>query len=492
MTPRSPKPRHRIAHRVALVFVVVLGLLLTSLLATVRTFKRLSAAEREAAALDVAKHTGHRVAGLIREQYIHQAHTIISWNRSHIAHYKIAAEDAREATARLLALPLTAAERVQAREIAHLVSRVDEDFAQAILPAIDAGDRELTHDLHEETERRVDRVVSLSEGLNRKLEERAMDAALEEERLGRRAAMLVIGCFALAICVTGVGWVVIGRSVLRRLSELGQGALKLAAGDLAVRVPVRGSDEVADLASTFNEMAISLASHQQKLVHSQRLAAIGQVAAGVAHEINNPLGVILGYVTLLKRPNPPGDGLRIIEEEVRQCQRIVQGLLELARPSSTVTKPVNLSELTRDALDRLLECGKLSTRKVASPSPNSNLFAVGDPSALRQVVTNLLENAVEATTETGSIAVFVREVDGAVELDVLDDGQGMMRDTLEKAFDPFFTTKSKGTGLGLAITHAIVSAHQGSITLSSQPGQGTRALVRLPRSTELPGKLPIQ
>lgn len=485
MTLRSPKLIHRIARRVALVFVVVIGLLLTSLVATLRTFKQLSAAEREAAALDIAKHTGHNVAGLIREQYIHQAHTIISWNRSHVAHYQVAADAAREATARLLALPLTAAERAQATEIARLVSRVDRDFAEGILPAIDAGNRGLTHDLHEGTERRVDEVVSLSEGLNRKLEARAMDAAMEEERLGRRAAMLVIGCFALAICVTAVGWLVIGRSVLRRLSELRQGAVKLAAGDLAVRVPVRGSDEVADLASTFNEMAASLASHQHKLVHSQRLAAIGQVAAGVAHEINNPLGVILGYVTLLKRSNPPADGLHIIEDEVRQCQRIVQGLLELARPSSTFKKSVNLAELAREALERLLECGKLSTRKVASPPPGSNLFAVGDPSALRQVVTNLLENAVEATTETGSIAVDVREVGGVVELDVIDDGLGMMRDTLEQAFDPFFTTKAKGTGLGLAITHAIVSAHQGSITLSSQPGRGTRASVRLPRSTEL-------
>ena len=474
------QPRRRIARRVALVFAVVLGLLLTSLIATLRTFNQLSEAEHEAAALDVAKHTGHKVSGLIREQYIHQAHTIISWDRSHVAHYQVAALEARKATLRLLALPLKPDERAQADEIAKLVARVDEDFGNEILPAVDANDRARVHELHERTEEHVDRVVSLSEALNRKLEARAMDAATVEEQLGRHAAILVIGCFALAIAVTGAGWFVIGQSVLLRLSELRRGALTLARGDLGARVPVRGSDEVADLAATFNDMAASLASHQERLVHSQRLAVLGQVAAGVAHEINNPLGVILGYVSLLKRADPPRDGLRIIEDEVRQCQRIVQGLLELARPAASRSDHVNVSELTREALERLLEGGKLANRKVRSPERGSDVFALGDASALRQVVSNLLQNAIDATTDDGSIDVSVRELDGHVELSVADDGAGIPDHTLRRVFEPFFTTKPTGTGLGLAITHAIVNAHDGSIELNSRPGKGTRAIVRLP------------
>lgn len=477
---RRPAPR-RIAARVALVFLVVLALLITALVATLRTFGRLSVAEQQAAALDLAKHTGHNVAGLVREQYIHQAHTIIAGNRSHVEHYHHAAEAAREATQKLLGLPLTGDERAQASEIASLVARVDEDFAGQILPAIDAGNHDLVGELHERTEQHVDRVVNLSEALNRKLEARAMDASETEERLGRNAAVLVIGCFTLAIVVTAAGWLVIGQSILRRLSELRAGALTLAGGNLDARVPVRGNDEVAELASTFNEMAASLASKQETLVHSQRLAAIGQVAAGVAHEINNPLGVILGYVTLLQRPEPPRDGLRIIEDEVRQCQRIVQGLLELARPAGSRRDPVDVAELVRDTVERLQEGGKLAKRRVELARAESNSLAAGDASALRQVVSNLLQNAVDATEEDGAIHVQVREVANAVELQVSDDGRGMAEDTLLRAFDPFFTTKASGTGLGLAITHAIVSAHDGVITLTSRPGAGTHASVRLPR-----------
>jgi signal transduction histidine kinase len=487
MTALARLPPRRIARRVALVFLVVLALLGTALLATVRTFKELSAAEQEAAALDMAKHTGHNVAGLVREQYIHQAHTIIAWNRSHVTHYQHAAEEAQHATQRLLSLPLSPTERAEAKQIAALVDRVDLDFAQQILPAIDAGNHERVGELHERTEQQVDRVVSLSEALNRKLEERAMEASAIEERLGRDAAVLVIGCFATAILGTAAGWLVIGQSILRRLSDLRAGALKLAGGNLDARVPVRGTDEVADLASTFNEMAASLASKQEKLLRAQRLAAIGQVAAGVAHEINNPLGVILGYVTLLQRPQAPADGLRIIEDEVRQCQRIVQGLLDLAKPAGNRRDPIDLSELAREAVERLQDGGKLAQRRVELPRVELQSFAAGDASALRQVVSNLLQNALEATADDGAISVEARELVDSIELQVRDDGPGMTEETRRKAFDPFFTTKAAGTGLGLAISHAIVTAHEGVLILASEPGKGTQAIVRLPRYTPFAG-----
>jgi two-component system, NtrC family, sensor kinase len=480
MTTLRSRPARRIARRVAGAFVVVLGLLALSLIATVRSFRQLSAAETETATLDVAKHTGHNVAGLVREQYIHQAHSIIEWDRSHVDHYRVAADAAEKATKRLLALPLTDEERAQATQIATLVSRVDRDFSELILPAIDSGDRERVHQLHEQTAERVDRVVNLSEALNRKLEERAMDASVTEEQLGRHAAILVIGCFVLAIVVTGAAWLVIGQSVLRRLSELRHGALQLAGGHLDARVPVRGSDEVADLAATFNEMAVSLTNNQQKLVHSQRLAVIGQVAAGVAHEINNPLGVILGYVKLLGRPNPPSDGLRIIEDEVRQCQRIVRRLLDLARPIAAQRALVNLGELARDAVERLSESESLEQRTLHAPPARLDVYANGDASALRQVVGNLLQNAVEATSSSGSVTLRVRELGDTVELEVKDDGPGIPAAAIGKVFDPFFTTKPTGTGLGLAISHAIVAAHDGAIQLVSEPGEGTRAIVRLP------------
>jgi two-component system, NtrC family, sensor kinase len=480
----SATPGPRIARRVAATFAVQLALLAVALGMTVHTFRSLSAAEAEVLALDSAKHAGHNVAGLVREQYIHQAHTIIAGNRSHVDHYRTAAQDAGDATRRLLSLPLTADERARASQIAGLVRQIDGEFSSQILPAVDAGNRRLVEELHERAESEVSRVTSLSESLNRTLEARAMRANEREQMLSRYAAVLVIGCFILAIVVAATTWLVIGRSVLSRLGELRRGALILAQGNLESRVPVRGSDEVSILAATLNDMAGSLQNHQQRLIQSQRLAVVGQVAAGVAHEINNPLGVILGYVRLLERGEPLLPGLRIIEDEARHCQRIVEGLLGLTRPIPSRRTTVDLVELARDAVERFAEAPGVDARRLRAPTGDARVLTSGDPSALRQVLSNLLQNALEATTESGTVVVSVRGHAGFAEVEVSDDGEGMSEETRAKAFDPFFTTKSKGTGLGLAISQAIVVAHDGSIELTSTPGAGTRAMVRLPLARE--------
>jgi signal transduction histidine kinase len=312
-------------------------------------------------------------------------------------------------------------------------------------------------------------------------------AALEmEESVRRQAVRVVLCCFGLALAVTVAAWLLIGQSILRRILELRSGALALAAGDLRARVAISGSDELAELGRTFNEMAASLQSNQEQLIQSQRLAILGQVAAGVAHEINNPLAVILGYVKLVGRsptlPHDAAEQLRIVEDEANQCQRIVQALLDLGRPMPTKRASINLTELASEAIDRLSETGKSGGRKLTSPMPDERAVVSGDPAAIRQVVSNLVLNAIEATEDSGSVAVTVVENDAWVELAVEDNGAGLPATARDRAFEPFFTTKSKGTGLGLAISQAIATAHHGSIELSPASGRGTRATLRLPRS----------
>lgn len=196
------------------------------------------------------------------------------------------------------------------------------------------NDRAEVQRLHDQTEALVNRVVALNEELNRDLERRSDEARRAQAALLSRARAVQLACFALALLIgAGVGFVTV-RSILRRLSALRAGAREIATGNLAARIAEHGGDELSELAGAFNRMAADLAHHQDALVRSQKLAAIGQVAAGVAHEINNPLGVILGYAKLLSRGGgaDPNEGLGIIEDEARQCQRIVQGLLDLARP----------------------------------------------------------------------------------------------------------------------------------------------------------------
>jgi signal transduction histidine kinase len=471
--------------RLGAAFLAVLLLFALALAMTFHTLNRLADAERDVSMLDEAKHAGHAVAALVREEYIHQAHTIIEWNRSHLAHYEVAALQAREATARLLGMPLTGEERAQAREIGDLVTRIDTAFHVRILPAVDANDRERVHAWHEHTEAMVNRVVAVSERLNLSLERRAKAALEMETAVRHQAVRVVLGCFALAIAVTVAVWLLIGQSVLKRILALRNGALRLAAGDLRTRVAVSGSDEIADLSVTFNEMAASLENHQEKLVQSQRLALLGQVAAGVAHEINNPLAVILGYLKVLRKnaelSKDAAEQLRIAEDEAKQCQRIVQALLDLGRPVALRPSLVNLAELACEAIDRLSEAGKLDERKVAKPDLDRGAVVRGDPAALRQVISNLVLNAVEATGDSGSITVTVRPTGAELELEVRDDGRGLPPDVSERVFEPFFTTKAGGTGLGLAISQAIATAHHGKLELHSSPGRGTRACLRMPR-----------
>lgn len=483
--PRD-RSRHipRTALRVAAVFAIVLGLFGAALVVTLRAFKAISVAEKEVAELDEAKHHGHGVAGLIREQYIHQAHTIIAWDHSHLDHYAVAAKNAREATMHLRSLPLTTGELEQANEVARGVDAVDDIFKSRLVPALDANDHARVKLLHTSTEELVNDVVSVSARLNGQLERRAESARRAAERLRKRAAVLVVGCFILAIAVTGAAWLIIGQSVLKRLYQLQRGASQLAAGDLSTRVDVGGADDLAELATSFNEMASAIDKHQRKLMHSERLGLLGQVAAGVAHEINNPLGVILGYAVLLRRtkqrPEKDEEGLRIIEDEARQGQRIVQALLDLARPTERPRVPTDLGELAREAVERLTATECSAPHAITGPAPGAAAVASADSAAVRQVVANLLMNAIEASPEAGSVEVSVRETEHHAELTVSDHGQGIPADIVSKIFDPFFTTKRNGTGLGLSICQAVATAHDGTLEVDSSPGKGTRVTLRLP------------
>jgi two-component system NtrC family sensor kinase len=482
MPARFPRPLPRIAIRVGGAFVVILALFGTALAVTLGTSQQLAAADQGVATLDEAKHAGHQVAALVREQYIHQAHTIIEGDRSHLDHYLDWARKAREATLHLRSFPLTTEESTRARDITRRVVELDERFRTEILPAVDARDHKRVHERHGQMETLVGQVVAMSEALNRQIEGRADRARQDEERLRRRAGFVVVGCFILAIGVTIAAWLVLGQSVLKRLGELRQGALSVSAGRLDVRVTPRGSDELSDLATTFNEMAASLSEQHRRIAQSERLTLLGQLAAGVAHEINNPLGVILGYAKLLQKQatDAQAQPLRIIEDETRQCQRIVQGLLDLARPVSANRSRVDVAASARDAVDRLLQGGQVNGRSIEIPASATQAFARADENALRQVISNLVLNALEATSPEGSVKVSVREGNEHIELEVEDDGPGIPGEVLPHVFEPFFTTKPKGTGLGLAISHAIVSAHEGSLDLVSDSTRGTRAILRIP------------
>jgi signal transduction histidine kinase len=473
------------ARRLAAAFVAVLLLFGAALVVELITLRRIGQAEDDVARLDHAKHAGHMAAAQVREQYIHQAHTLIEFDHSHLDHYQTAVDATRAAMAHLDALAGTDAERNLARAIAALAAASDRDFRQLVIPAVERGERGAVSALGARLESRVDEVVRLADQLNRSMEARADVARARAVRLREQSLQLTLGIFALAIVLAAIVGVWLTRSIMRPVAALRAGVRRVGDGDLGARIEIRGGGEFAELAGAFNEMTADLRRHQEALVRTQKLAAIGQVAAGVAHEINNPLGVILGYAKLLRPqlPKEQAEEVGIIESEAVQCQRIVQGLLDLARPQNLDLGPVDLAELAREAVGRLDETGAVDERSVRTPAGGAAPPVAGDEGKLRQVITNLVLNAAQATGAGGHIDVEVAPAaDDQVALSVRDDGPGMPPEVRARIFDPFFTTKRGGTGLGLSIVQAIVDAHGGRIEVDSAPGGGTRVTVCLPKA----------
>jgi len=466
-------------------FGAVLLLFALALVVVVIGLAQIGDAEQQVARLDHSKHAGHHAAGLARAQYIHQAHTLLEWNDAHLPHYLEIAEEARRATEHLREQVATEEAVAQADQITALIAESDRRFREVVLPAVAAGQRERINELHQMTERPVESVVALNEALNRSLEAQADAAQQRAATIRGRVQLAVFICFALAIVLALAVGAYLLRSISRPVAALRAGATRIGTGDLSARVGLTGDDELAELARTFDRMAEDLARRQEELLEAHRLASIGQVASGVAHEINNPLGVILGYVTLARREAALGDreDLRIIEDEARQCQTIVAGLLDLARPVRLHRSDVELGELAREAVARLEETGRTGGVDVRMPS-DAPVRVAADEGKLKQIVLNLLGNALEAARDPAAarpvveVSWGVRE--GQAWMNIDDDGPGIAPDVQPRLFEPFFTTRSRGHGLGLAIARTLARAHGGEVELASRADGGARASVTIP------------
>ena len=229
-----------------------------------------------------------------------------------------------------------------------------------------------------------------------------------------------------------------------------------------------------------------LRTAQEQLVQAEKLASIGQLAAGVAHEINNPIGVILGFAQLmLKRvpqENPMYKPLSTIEREGLRCKQIVQDLLDFARQGRTVLSRMNVNHVI-DAAAELIphHANSLSVKMVkgyASDLPP----VLGDENQLQQVFLNILLNAYQAMPDGGQLRITSRLVGPEIHATFADTGEGIAPENVKRIFDPFFTTKEvgQGTGLGLSISYGIIEQHGGTIDVDSQVGTGTKFTVRLP------------
>jgi signal transduction histidine kinase len=326
------------------------------------------------------------------------------------------------------------------------------------------------------------------------------DAQTAADRRRQTAVRVVTGsCAAVGLIAVLLG-VRQYRRVIGPLRDLGDSVTTFAAGNLDRRIDVRGDREFARLAADFNRMADELrnlyrnleqqvAAKSRELVRAERLAGVGFLAAGVAHEINNPLGIIAGYGERALRQLPPDapestrKALTVMCEEAFRCKQITERLLTLSRPGSDDRTRVSVTTEAGQVVSTVT--GLRADRHITLKSvPADESVVTARPGDLQQVLLNLLLNATEAAEAGGHVGVEVSRVDGAVKLTVTDDGRGMDAATLERVFEPFFTDKRgvrTGTGLGLSIVHAIVAEHGGTVTAASGGvGRGSTFTVTLP------------
>lgn len=235
-------------------------------------------------------------------------------------------------------------------------------------------------------------------------------------------------------------------------------------------------------AKTFQDLSEIIALREQ-MRQVDRLAAIGEMAASVAHEIRNPLGGIRGFAALLARDLADDDARRRLVEKIiagaESLDKVVNELLEYTRPVELRLRPVSCAEVV-DAAMAFIDPGPkhVNLRNAVDPG----LKILGDPEKLRQVFLNILLNAVQSIEETGEARVYAEADERLVTIVFADTGCGMTPEQRERMFSPFYTTKEKGTGLGLAVSLKIVEAHGGAIEAVSEPGRGTAVSVVLPRA----------
>jgi two-component system NtrC family sensor kinase len=323
--------------------------------------------------------------------------------------------------------------------------------------------------------------------------------------------IVVSGGFVILVSVTA-GWL-LKRMIYVPLADLARGAERLAAGDFNQPIPVRSSDEFGRLARSSNTMMAALkTSHEEladwvrtledkvkrrteelrlaeaEVARGEKLASIGQLAAGIAHELNNPLTGVLTFTSLLRQKMPEGsqdaEDLDLVIRETKRCASIIRRLLDFAREKPPEKTDVDLNELAQETVRFVERSAALQQVTIETDLAPDLPLLNGDGDLIKQVLMNLIVNAQQAITGPGHILVRTRlhPERQMTEVSVTDTGCGIPAANLQRIFEPFFTSKEvgKGTGLGLSVSYGIVKAHGGEIEVESTEGEGSTFRVYLP------------
>src|SRR6516162_8379421 len=309
---------------------------------------------------------------------------------------------------------------------------------------------------------------------------------------GPRSGVIAVAAGgAFLICVTVI--MVLAVQVRRPMIELQEKFARLQLGDMDVAVSFADrNDEIGDLGRDFNDMVVQLKSsreeitrlHQTQMSRAEHFATLGELAAGLAHEIRNPLAGIAGVLDIVSRDLPKTSAAREViadaKQEAVQINRILTELLDTARPKPPQFRVTDITGTAEHAV--LFARQQAVTKRIHIEFEVKDTLppVEHDPNQINQVLLNLLLNAIQSMDKPGTIRVTLQPEDDAVLVIVSDEGKGIAPEHLPNIFRPFFTTKGQGTGLGLSLARRMVESHGGTINATSVLGEGTQVTVQLP------------
>jgi len=315
---------------------------------------------------------------------------------------------------------------------------------------------------------------------------------------GIRTAVLTTAALVSLICI--LASFLLSRQISRPISEMATASRKMANGSLDQRISYSRQDEIGTLSQSFNSMAEDLTAlidslkqkeislrkaydelmqTQSQLVQSEKMAAIGELVAGVVHEMRNPLSSVkLNFQIIgrtLDRAGPMHEHYSIGLDQISQLEKMLSSLLDYSKPIAIAKTPFRLETVIAESILQLQSCTEGCSIEVKTDGPVPNV--IGDPEEIRQVLVNVIKNAIESAGPTGKVEIRIKtagqDENKASLIEICDNGPGISQQDMKRIFQPFFTTKAKGTGLGLSVVKKIMEAHGFGISISSEQGTGT-------------------
>lgn len=311
----------------------------------------------------------------------------------------------------------------------------------------------------------------------------ASDYVVATEATSRNQLSLI---FALGTAFVVLIGYLLARSIANPILRLRTISQAVAAGDLTQQTGLKQGDEIGELASAFDTMTLRLRQRTAELVQSEKLAAVGQLTAGIVHDVKNPLAVIKGLSEELREElgSDPAvlEQLNAIRDNATRANTIVSDLMKFARQSTPEMTRRDLRETVEASLRLTEYLARRAKVKYLPDLPAHSVLVTYDAQQLEQVLINLIQNAIQAMPNGGTLRVNLSQTETTVAIAVQDTGSGIAAENLPRVFDPFFTTKpeGEGTGLGLSVSYGIVARHGGRINVESQVGAGTTFTILLP------------